>query len=119
MPSRILHLICRHCSTPVLDYKKSGSGRLVRLYIDCITGPGEWSRLKNPGGISQTPHALRVDVERMTGPAEWKAGKNVRRVKNLPRMVCPACGRLLGLPVQHAGRWAYQLVPGALGKQGG
>lgn len=117
MPSRILHLICRHCSTPVLDYKKSGSGRLVRLYVDCITGPGEWARLKNPGQISEESHTLRVDVERITGPAEWDDWKTAHHKPDLPRLVCPACGRLLGLPVQYGRRKAYQLVPGALGKQ--
>lgn len=117
MPSRILHLTCRKCSTPVLDYRKSGSGRLVRLYIDHITGPAEWSRLKNPGRSFESSHSIRTDVSRMTSPGEWSSPTPVTRKAPLPRLVCATCGQLLGLPTQHDGRKAYRLVPGALGKQ--
>ncbi len=88
MASRILNLICRQCSAPVLRYKKSGSGKLIRIYLDCVAEPIELARLKSVGKKS-----------------------------DLPPFHCNGCNALLGIPMIESGRSAYRLLPGALGKK--
>lgn len=88
MPSRILNLICRVCSSRVLSYQKSGSGKLIRIYLDRVVEPVELARLKSAGGK-----------------------------KDLPPLNCNGCGTSLGMPMVESGRLAYRILPGALGKQ--
>ncbi len=88
MASRTLKLICRQCSEPVMNYQKSGSGKLVRVYLDRVVEPAELARLKSAGH------------------------KN-----DLPSFKCRGCDASLGMPMTENGRLAYRLVPGAVGKR--
>ncbi|QPJ61644.1 MAG: hypothetical protein G3M70_07000 [Candidatus Nitronauta litoralis] len=88
MPSRVLNLICRHCSASVLRYKKSGSGKLIRIYLDRVVEPLELARLKSAGSKNE-----------------------------LPPLHCSGCGTSLGMPMVESGRLAYRVLPGTLGKQ--
>jgi hypothetical protein len=42
MPTSKLNISCARCGTHIVEYKKQGSGRLVRIYLDHILsfGPG-------------------------------------------------------------------------------
>ncbi len=87
MASREFKLHCKRCSTLVAVYKKSGSGKLIRLYLDRVAEPKALARLKI-----------------------------VSDKKDLPPFQCPSCTALLGTPMIENRRPAYRLIPGALGK---
>lgn len=87
MAGRKLRLICRACSKPMALYKKSGSGKLIRVYLDRIEEPESWRHLKS-----------------------------VTDKKDLPPLACPHCETLLGMPVIDEGRPAWRLIPGMVGK---
>lgn len=71
-----------------MSYQKSGSGKLVRLYLDRVVEPEELARLKSAGNKS-----------------------------DLPAFKCRNCDASLGIPMIESGRLAYRLVPGAVGKR--
>jgi len=57
MPTCKLNISCGHCGTHIVEYKKQGSGRLVRIYLDHIvsfapgidsTHPSEFRNLNCP-----------------------------------------------------------------------
>lgn len=87
MAGRKFRLVCRACRAPVAVYKKSGSGKLIRVYLDRIEDPADWQHLK---GVTDK--------------------------RDLPPLKCPGCGALLGMPVIDDGRPAWRLLPGTLGK---
>jgi len=88
MATKILSLSCRHCDTIVVEYKKQGSGGLVRILIDRIQGPAALHPLKQVGKKS-----------------------------DLPPLTCRECGALIGTPTIYAGkRLAFRLVKGSFKK---
>ena len=88
MAGRKFRLVCRQCSQPVAVYKKSGSGKLIRVYADRIEDPVEFQRMK---GVTDK--------------------------KDLPALKCKGCETLLGMPVIDDGRPAWRLIPGTVGKE--
>ena len=91
MPSRFLNLHCSQCDARVVRYRKEGSGRLVRLYLDRILEPEDLKPLKH-----------------VTGKAD------------LPPLACPGCGQAMGIPMIHrsGNRPAYRLLKGSFRKRG-
>ncbi|KMP11272.1 hypothetical protein UR09_03765 [Candidatus Nitromaritima sp. SCGC AAA799-A02] len=86
MPSRFLNLHCSRCDARVVRYKKEGSGRLVRVYLD-----------------------------RIEEPENLRALKHVRSKSDLPPLDCRECGQPVGIPMIHGSenRPAYRLVKGS------
>ena len=86
MSSRNLDLFCSHCDSHIVLYRKEGSGNLVRLYLDRILQPKSLSKLKSIGKKS-----------------------------DLPPLVCPQCGILVGVPMVRGAdhRPAYRLIKGS------
>lgn len=88
MATKIISLSCRQCGGPVVEYKKQGTGGLVRVLIDRIQGPASLVQLKQIGKKSA-----------------------------LPPLTCRECGALIGTPAIYEGkRLAYRLVKGAFKK---
>ena len=90
MSSRNLDLFCSHCDSHIVLYRKEGSGNLVRLYFDRILQPESLAKLKSTGK---------------------KSGKT----SDLPPLVCPQCGILVGVPMVRGAdhRPAYRLIKGS------
>ena len=86
MSSRNLDLFCSHCDSHIVLYRKEGSGNLVRLYLDHILQPESLAKLKSIGKKS-----------------------------DLPPLVCPQCGILVGVPMVRGAdnRPAYRLIKGS------
>jgi hypothetical protein len=72
MATKILSLTCTQCDASIVQYRKQGSGALIRLIIDRIQGP---------------PSLLQL--------------KQVTSKSELPPLVCPKCGFLIGVPMEH------------------
>jgi hypothetical protein len=88
MATKIISLDCRQCDTTVVEYKKQGTGGLVRILIDRIQGPEFLHQLKQVG-----------------------------RKSDLPPLTCGQCGALIGTPTVYEGkRLAFRLVKGAFKK---
>ena len=91
MATKILSLSCRKCDSPVVEYKKQGSGGLVRILIERIQGPESLHQLKQIGKKS-----------------------------DLPPLTCRECGALIGTPSIYEGkRLAFRLVKGSFKKISG
>ena len=91
MATKIISLSCRQCESPLVEYKKQGTGGLVRILIDRIQGPASLHQLKQVGKKS-----------------------------DLPPLTCRECGALIGTPTIYAGkRLAYRLIKGAFKKISG
>ena len=88
MATKIISLSCRQCGNLVVEYKKQGSGGLVRILIDRIQGPAVLHPLKQVGKKS-----------------------------DLPPLTCRECGALIGTPTIYEGkRLAFRLVKGSFKK---
>ena len=84
MATRILNLFCSRCDALVVQYRKQGTGSLVRLYLDRILGPQPLAELKSCGKKSE-----------------------------LPPLTCTGCDRKIGIAAVHEGnRLAYRLIKG-------
>jgi len=91
MATKIISLGCRQCDHLVVEYKKQGTGGLVRILIDRIQGPRSLVQLK-------------------------QVGKKL----DLPPLTCQKCGALIGTPTVYEGkRLAYRLVKGSFKKESG
>ena len=89
MATKIISLSCRQCGRTVVEYKKQGSGGLVRILIDRIQGPTSLVQLKQVGKKSE-----------------------------LPPLTCRECGALIGTPTIYEGkRLAFRLVKGTFKKE--
>jgi DNA-directed RNA polymerase subunit RPC12/RpoP len=90
MSSRFLNLHCSQCGIRVIRYRKEGSGRLIRVYLDRITEPENLRSLKHAAG---------------------KPG--------LPPLVCPGCGQRIGVSIIRGlgNRPAYRLIQGSFRKK--
>ncbi len=88
MATKIISLGCRQCDNLVVEYKKQGTGALVRVLIERIQGPKSLLQLKQIGNKS-----------------------------DLPPLTCGECGALIGVPTIYEGkRLAYRLVKGSFKK---
>ena len=88
MATKIISLGCRQCDNPVVEYKKQGSGGLVRILIDRIQGPASLATLKQVGKKS-----------------------------DLPPLTCGECAALIGVPTIYEGkRFAFRLIKGSFKK---
>lgn len=88
MATKIISLGCRKCDNPVVEYKKQGTGGLVRILIGRIQGPPSLLSLKQAGKKS-----------------------------DLPPLTCGGCGALIGTPTIYEGkRLAYRLIKGSFKK---
>jgi hypothetical protein len=84
MATKILSLTCSQCDAPIVQYRKQGSGALIRLIIDRIQGPASLVKLKQVASKS-----------------------------DLPPLLCPQCGILIGVPMEHEKKsLAFRLVKG-------
>ncbi len=91
MATKIISLGCRRCGRPVVEYKKQGSGGLVRILIDRIQGPASLVQLKQVGKKS-----------------------------DLPPLTCGECGALIGTPTIYEGkRLAFRLIKGSIKRETG
>lgn len=68
--SHFLDLFCVHCGGHLLLYQKDGSGSLKRLYLDRIFAPVPFSDWQSFGSFT-----------------------------DVPNLVCPHCGNLIGSPM--------------------
>jgi hypothetical protein len=88
MATKIISLGCRQCDNLVVEYKKQGTGGLVRILIERIQGP---------------PHLLAL--------------KQIGKKPDLPSLTCGECGALIGAPSIYEGkRLAYRLIKGSFKK---
>lgn len=67
--SRFLNIFCDHCKSKILLYQKDGAGPLKRLYLDRIFAPIELTK--------------------------WQ---KIKQIKNVPKLVCKKCNRLIAIP---------------------
>lgn len=90
MASRFLDLLCSQCGSPIVRYRKVGSGGLLKLYLDRIEGPESILRLK------ETPQN-----------------------EKLPNLTCVECKNLIGVNISQVtgNRRAYRLIKGAFRKR--
>lgn len=86
--SRLLEIVCAKCGAHLCYYQKDGPGILKRLYLDRIYGDGTYAKLANTA------------------------------FKDLPQLTCPACKRLLGIPMvyEKEKRFALRLFVGSVAK---
>ncbi|MBN1679743.1 MAG: hypothetical protein JW966_05590 [Anaerolineae bacterium] len=89
--SSYLTVYCAACREPVLLYQKDGPGGLLRAYLDRILAP------ENLAALCAT-----CDTK-----------------SDVPNLVCPACGSVLGVPMVHGSgdRLAFRLVRGRFVKR--
>lgn len=87
MASRFLNLFCGRCGEHLVLYRKEGSGGLLRLYLDRISGPE-------------------------TAIARWK---QAARKPELPPLICSKCENLVGVPMgrESGNRPAFRLIKGS------
>ena len=90
MSSRFLNLHCSHCGIRVIRYRKEGSGRLIRVYLDRIIEPKNLRALKHAAGEP-----------------------------GLPPLVCPDCSQRMGVSITRGSgnRLAYRLIQGSFRKK--
>ncbi|MFQ5451815.1 MAG: hypothetical protein ACE5E9_14415 [Nitrospinaceae bacterium] len=85
MATRLLDLFCSQCGAHIVEYRKEGSGSLIRLYLDRIIGPAK-------GG-------------------KWEPQATHAKTANL---VCRRCENLIGIPMTGEGkRPAFRLIKGS------
>ncbi len=79
---KFLNLYCEHCKIHILLYQKDGPGHLKRLYLDRIVAPDSF-----------------VGLEELD-------------IKDIPRLVCQNCGRLIAIPdiYKEENRKVYSLL---------
>ena len=89
--SHFLDLFCSKCNQHLALYQKDGHGRLLRMYLDRIFEPQEFSFL----------HSRISD----------KAG--------MPNLKCSKCGALIGTPMIYEAerRLAFRLIHGSFVKK--
>lgn len=88
MATRFLNLFCSRCNAHIALYKKKGTGNLLRLYLNMISGP------------------------------ETLAGlKQITNKSELPPLTCPQCGNLVGVPQKSGNRLAFRLIKGSFRKK--
>ncbi len=82
---------CAQCGEGVLLYQKDGRGKLSRCYLNRIFAPTRYAELQNDKTMT---------------------------VKRMPKLGCPKCNALLGIPMLHReGRLAFRLIRGSWAKQ--
>jgi hypothetical protein len=85
MASQTIDILCSQCGAFIVGYQKKGSGQLIRLYLDKVTEPDSFTRLKSVSSKS-----------------------------DIPVLACISCSNLIGLPLtQEKGRLAYQMIKGS------
>ena len=89
--SHFLDLFCSKCNQHFALYQKDGHGRLLRMYLDRIFEPQEFSLLQS----------------RISSKAE------------MPNLKCPKCGALIGTPMIYEAerRLAFRLIHGSFVKR--
>lgn len=82
-------LSCTNCGHHLVLYQKDGPGSLLRLYLDRIFAPAPFS--------------------------EWQ---HFDLLRDIPNLVCPACGTMIGVPMVYRpeNRLAIRLKPGTFSK---
>jgi len=82
---------CAHCGHGVLLYQKDGRSKLFRCYLNRIFAPIKYAELQKDKTMT---------------------------VKKMPKLSCPNCNTLLGIPLLHwEGRLAFRLIRGNWAKQ--
>lgn len=89
--SHFLDLYCSKCNQHLVLYQKDGRGRLLRMYINRIFEPQEFSLLQS-----------RVDSK-----------------VEMPNLKCPKCNVLIGTPMIYEAekRLAFRLIHGSFVKK--
>jgi len=87
--SKLLDIQCAKCFTHIFFYQKDGPGLLKRMYLDRIFESQIYSELKN------------------------------KPLKNIPKLICPNCNELLGIPYvyEKEKRLAFRLFVGGITKK--
>jgi len=87
--SKIFDISCAYCNQYICTYQKDGPGLLKRMYMDRIYEPKELSGLENVS------------------------------LKLIPKLVCPKCGQIIGLPYvyEKEDRLAFRLFVGSVSKK--
>lgn len=84
MATRFLNLFCSRCNAHIALYQKKGTGNLLRLYLNMISGP------KTLADLKQTT-----------------------KKSDLPSLTCPQCDNLIGVPQRSGNRLAFRLIKGS------
>ena len=84
--SKFLIILCASCEHQVLLYQKDGPGRLLRIYLDKIIAPEEFSTLQN----------------------------TTYKKSEIQGLHCPNCGELLAVPMIYTpeNRLALRVIRG-------
>ncbi len=89
--SHFLDLYCSQCSQHFALYQKDGAGRLLRMYIDRILAPQEFSHLQS----------------------------RVFSKNEMPNLRCSKCSNLIGTPMVYEAerRLAFRVIQGSFMKK--
>ena len=79
MPTRLLNIHCFSCEALVVEYQKKGSGALLRLYLDRISGP----------------NYLTTQIKNKDNPTTLHCPKCSARLGSLSKKTSPQAYRLV------------------------
>lgn len=88
--SQFMDIFCAQCRTHILLYQKDGKGALIRLYLD-----------------------------RIFDPSPYRDWQNETDLKRVPRLTCPKCQTVIGMPMIYdsEARLALRLIQGTFSKK--
>ncbi len=88
MPSRFLAIYCAQCDTFIAKYRKEGSGRLIRMYLERMMAADE------------SPMEFKNEIK-----------------EKIPRLTCFECGQILGKLNPKSSPASYNLIKGTFRKK--